>query len=401
MYFSSIINHFGLQSFSINNGRGAMRTEFSISGKGRKGNVVIFMLFAVTFLIIYLALCKNLKSILITVLIFLITLLVLFVRHKLLFRKLEKSVKNYNIYQREKPSNLRPAHVRMLLKDGLVDELSIVATIADLIDRKYLKISGEFGKFFSSNDTLTIEKTGKSQDDLLLYEKYLIEWFIDICGTGHSVSNENLKSLLSEKVTISSNNRFDDFKGLVLASFPIDCFYSKLDNNKKKICCLILLLLGFFVEMITPFLLFLPILGLGTLLFNCPSYVLNKKGQNEISNWKSLKKFLVDFSNIKDKNSQMIELWDFYLTYSIVLGVNKNAKEEIYSFFGNSINTGSSDELKGYSNDNSESYRNISTSSDGNVEKYDASPLLLGLLKKPIDVVIGEEQVKYGFRQFL
>ena len=395
MYYAMIVNFFKFQSFSITNGKNAMREEFSISGKGRKGNVLLFSLFAVMFLIIYFTICRSIRIRIYTVIVFFVTLLILFIRHKLLFRKLEKKIKNYNLYQREKPSNLRPAHVRMLLKDGLIDELSIVATIADLIDRGYLKISGEFAQFFKKDSVLSIEKTDKLQDDLLLYEKYLIEWFIDICGNGKSVTNTDLKNILRERVTISSNDRFNDFKGLVITSFPINAFYIKRNNTRELIIYLIMLLVGFFACLISGVLVFLPVFGLGSILFNCPPYILNDNGKVEINNWKSLKKFLVDFSNIKEKNAQMIELWNFYLTYSIILGVNRDAKEEIFTFFGNSIDTGSGDEMKGYSNDSKLNYN----TSDRNVAKYDASPLMLGLYKRDIADIVNEEAIKYQFKQ--
>ena len=93
--------------------------------------------------------------------------------------------------------------------------------------------------------------------------------------------------------------------------------------------------------MISPFTIFLPVYGLGSLLFNCPPYVLNKSGQLEINNWKALKKFLIDFSNIEDKSTEMIAIWEFYLPYSIILGVNKTAKDEIFDFFSSNINKGS------------------------------------------------------------
>ena len=345
MDYNTIINYFGFQSFSINNGKGGMREEFSISGKGRKGNIGIFLLFSLAFLPLYLAFCMDRPKIyyVITVIIFLLTLVALFIRHKLLYLRLEKKEKQINIYQREKPSNLRPAHVRMLLKDGLVDELSVASTIADLIDRKYLEIEGveRVNNLFKPDANITLKRTEKSDNDLLAFEKYLIDWFINICGDGKTISSKQLREVLASKNEVASNDYFTKFKGYVLVSFPLHSFYKTRNNSKEKIVYLVALLSGFISFVISPFTIFLPVYGLGSLLFNCPPYVLNKSGQLEINNWKALKKFLIDFSNIEDKSTEMIAIWEFYLPYSIILGVNKTAKDEIFDFFSSNINKGS------------------------------------------------------------
>lgn len=322
-----------------------MREEFSISGKGRKGNIGIFLLFSLAFLPLYLAFCMDRPKIyyVITVIIFLLTLVALFIRHKLLYLRLEKKEKQINIYQREKPSNLRPAHVRMLLKDGLVDELSVASTIADLIDRKYLEIEGveRVNNLFKPDANITLKRTEKSDNDLLAFEKYLIDWFINICGDGKTISSKQLREVLASKNEVASNDYFTKFKGYVLVSFPLHSFYKTRNNSKEKIVYLVALLSGFISFVISPFTIFLPVYGLGSLLFNCPPYVLNKSGQLEINNWKALKKFLIDFSNIEDKSTEMIAIWEFYLPYSIILGVNKTAKDEIFDFFSSNINKGS------------------------------------------------------------
>lgn len=86
--------------------------------------------------------------------------------------------------------------------------------------------------------------------------------------------------------------------------------------------------------------------GLGTMMFTMPVYVLNAKGTDEKDNWKDLKRYLLEFSNIKEKSSEMVKLWQFYLTYSVALDINSIASSEIESFFGNEIyNSGGSNDL--------------------------------------------------------
>lgn len=76
---------------------------------------------------------------------------------------------------------------------------------------------------------------------------------------------------------------------------------------------------------------------MGCMLFASPIYILNDKGIEEKDLWLDLKKYLQDFSQIQNKTTEMIVLWNFYLTYSMVLDLNSISKEEITDFFGENI----------------------------------------------------------------
>ena len=66
-------------------------------------------------------------------------------------------------------------------------------------------------------------------------------------------------------------------------------------------------------------------------------YLLNKKGVEIKDEYLDLKKYLTDFSLIDEKTSEMIHLWNFYLSYSVALGIKGVAGKEIENFFGEEI----------------------------------------------------------------
>lgn len=68
-----------------------------------------------------------------------------------------------------------------------------------------------------------------------------------------------------------------------------------------------------------------------------PKCILNKLGIEEKDSWKDLKKYLLDFSNIQDKSIEMVNVWEFYLTYSLVLNINTKANKKIEEFIGEKI----------------------------------------------------------------
>lgn len=60
--------------------------------------------------------------------------------------------------------------------------------------------------------------------------------------------------------------------------------------------------------------------------FNMPEHSNIK--DNDIDKWYALKKFLDDFTLIKDRDMKEVELWDKYLIYGISMGVNKKTIRE-------------------------------------------------------------------------
>lgn len=70
------------------------------------------------------------------------------------------------------------------------------------------------------------------------------------------------------------------------------------------------------------------------MLFASPRYLLNDLGIEEKDAWLDLKKYLKDFSNIKDKTTEMVVIWNYYLTYSMTLNLPSISEKEITDFFG-------------------------------------------------------------------
>ena len=54
----------------------------------------------------------------------------------------------------------------------------------------------------------------------------------------------------------------------------------------------------------------------------------NLKDASDIDKWNALKKFLNDFTLIKDRTAKEVSLWDKYLIYGIAMGVNKKTIRE-------------------------------------------------------------------------
>ena len=257
---------------------------------------------------------------------------------KLFYKVVEPKITNLNYYKRELPDKLRPAHVRMLTSDGVIDGCSTAATILDLVDKGYLELSRCKSKEeLFSNKEIIIRRTNKNIDDLFLYEKYLIEW---ILGNKKEVSQSEFQNNF-ENIK-SAAKKYNEFRFLVMLSFPIDTYFEEGKNKKVKetlimaavFVCLIGVIVLFHVSGIISYIIFVLLAVMISLVEHAtPVRVLNSKGAYKRGSWNSLKKFLSDFSYMKTKTSEEIILWNFYLTYSIALDINSVANKEIKKFF--------------------------------------------------------------------
>lgn len=318
------------------------KNEISLSGKNAPLSFIILEFILCPWLSI--AIFEKAKDMLISlalaiVIVTINILLAIHTRNKI-FKTTEPQVKNLNIYRRDLPSNLTPAHVKVLLEDGNIDSYTLASTILDLADKNYLKIESHNKEdLFTKNITLSL--TDKPQDNLFTYEKYLINWFFD----KPQITSEDLKKRLNNPKE-NPAEKFSIFEGLILLSFPLDNYYKPYkEKNKKSLYSLFIILyflLLFFFSHSNSYLIyiiatFIMSYGLSFILITNITYTLNNKGTELKDEYLDLKKYLEDFSLIDKKTSEMISLWDFYLSYSVALGIKGIASKEIKNFFGNEI----------------------------------------------------------------
>ena len=60
-------------------------------------------------------------------------------------------------------------------------------------------------------------------------------------------------------------------------------------------------------------------------------YIRNDEGKMINLKLEGLRKYLVDFSQIEEKTKEQLILWEEYLVYSVILGINTKVIEEVYN----------------------------------------------------------------------
>ena len=119
----------------------------------------------------------------------------------------------------------------------------------DLIDRGYLAIEKyvDIKEKIFKNKEIILRKTEKKTDDLMKFEKFIIEWFIDKYGDAKKVSMQEIENRLKKNFDEESpSDLFEHWIGLVFLSFPLKKFYKEYrgNNNKAYVMYIVFIILG-------------------------------------------------------------------------------------------------------------------------------------------------------------
>jgi len=223
----------------------------------------------------------------------------------------------------------------------------VIATLFDLARRGYLEIREvEKKKFFGLMDAteqvFSLTEKGKKKDSLLDFEADTLEFIMDCGSTGDQVTSSDITNYCR-------NNAMQTKKDIALISkkarnwfesnlFPIT---DKTSKEKRDLATkvfvayftflfsymlyvilginflLISIIAAFFLALVSAMLLSRPISR------RTPESALEEK------RWKAFKRFLSDFSAMKDAPATLLGIWDQYLVYAIVLGVAEKLLENV------------------------------------------------------------------------
>lgn len=265
----------------------------------------------------------------------------------LIYFKYDKEYKsNFSgLYFRELPYDYSPAVMAVLWNFGAVTAKEITATLMDLVRRRVLELKVEniekrslFGD--KAEEDYIFKKLPSTEAILTEQEQYLIEWLIDDIGDGSEIS---LNKLQRHTKTTKNAERFkksyDAWVGLVKAEAGQ---YQFFDSSAKSGAGLGILtgmlgiaygiftiikhenILGFLILLLTSF-----VLIMYSALVKRRSHI----GVEHFSKWKAFRKYLTDFSLLKEAEMPAVTLWEHFLVYAISLGVAKEVIKQLKLVF--------------------------------------------------------------------
>ncbi len=236
-------------------------------------------------------------------------------------------------YYRELPQDITPAVLSKLTSIQGATSKDIMATLMDLVRKKYLKIE-EISKGRKKDyKFILIEKSSIS--NLKEHESYLIHWLFYSIGNGASVTLKEIKDQAKSSRTQSSFRRnYNKWVKKVGEEFKKYNYFGQSKEGLKTAGKVVLMefagvflifVLGALLKVqlfiIRPLLFAVGFTGFGVIIYGALIRKKTQTGINEYTKWRAFKRFLLHFSNMKDYEIPSIVVWEHYLVYAISLGI--------------------------------------------------------------------------------
>ena len=246
--------------------------------------------------------------------------------------RIEKvDLKNDNYYREILP-RYSPA-VLSYVDDFKINKEDIVATLLMLELKGKIKIKDDSIVLLDD----TIENLEENEKYILNKVKENNLKDINILEYASIVRNDALKKgLLQEKQGIKKNIKRRIIVNIIVYLFVLIGF-SMIPNFLVIASGSATMILGFILLMILfAFLVFMPYstiiyISHYRMLNTLDPYIRNDKGKMINLKLEGLRKYLVEFSKIEEKTKEQLILWEEYLVYSVILGINTKVIEEVYN----------------------------------------------------------------------
>ena len=249
--------------------------------------------------------------------------------------------KFFGEYYRELPGDYTPAEMSVLMNMGKVQPRDIMATLMDLVRKKYLLIEkvevdkkSLLGSKKVTDYKLSLNKE-KSGNGLKSHESFLIDWFINEIGNGNEVFFNDIKEYSKGYRTgVSFKNDFDLWCEKAETEAKKNNFF---DNSaqKGKIIGIVSSVIYIAAGIALPNILYtsdgliLLFLGIVLLLYSIRIKKRSAYGNEQYAMWNAFKRFLKDFSRLKEAEIPSIVIWEHYLVYAVSLGVAKEVIKQL------------------------------------------------------------------------
>ncbi|MGI6481918.1 MAG: DUF2207 domain-containing protein [Methanobacterium sp.] len=255
------------------------------------------------------------------------------------------------IYQRELPTNDLPAVVNAI--SGKVSQVGkptmdgFQATIMDLINRRYLEVSvDDLGKKKQVILKINEDKV-KNSNELQAFERDVIKFLRTMAVDDLINMNQMKKDLKKKKNATKFKDIYDQWEedlGTVFLKEKTSQFFIDKGANLMRyfgIGALIVAGIAFYFNIMSPPVNPLPastyviiasvILGIaGLIAIFLPQKVGGRWTQEGVdfdAQWQAFKKYIQDFSQLKEYPPESVKVWNHYLVYATALGVADKVKK--------------------------------------------------------------------------
>jgi len=214
------------------------------------------------------------------------------------------------------------------------------ATILDLKLKGYLEIKE------SNRGKIKIKIIKNASKELPVSEKIVFEFMKEIIKD-KEITIKKMQEIITRRSKLTSKMVKNLKDSIIDIQKGKGNFYEE-DRKKEKfekiynfyyislVCCIMFLLILIILTLEVPILLTLVLLVI-LMIINSILFlrifkrdnVLTQKGVDEREKWKGLKKYMLDFSLLNEKEVYSIQIWEEYLVYATVFGIANKVIEQL------------------------------------------------------------------------
>lgn len=282
---------------------------------------------------------------------------VLFFTYKLFknigkFRKLEKKFKPTTDLQyfRELPyKDATPAEALFVMSTGMNKSFSgsFSANILDLCLNKYISLEVIENDGIFKSDVVKITLLDKDSTNLKEDEKLTLEFLQEVAGYNKELTTKQITKYLEKH--LSKVEKLDKNLDKIIENEEIKNGNYNKENYKKMntyggisacygvFSFFTIGIIALFAEMNVAKLIPIPIFLMAILIINAVVLgmmsakvnVLSQKGVDEKEQWKTFKKYMEEFSLLKDKEVPALVLWEKYLVFATAFGISEKVLKQL------------------------------------------------------------------------
>lgn len=266
-------------------------------------------------------------------------------------KKLDKKIKPSTKleYFRELPyEDATPAEALFVLTSGMNKNFSasFSANILDLCLKKYITLEVVKKDGIIKSDIVKITLLDKSSETLKEDEKLILEFLKEVAKEDNELTTKDITKYL-EKHTSKVEKLNKQLEKMIENEETANGNYSKEnynDMNKYGVICYIYLVfvcfmipIAIFLTEISNVLIISAMLLIVTLIANAiilgimsaKVNVFSQKGVDEKEQWKAFKKYMEDFSLLKDKEVPSLVVWEKYLVFATAFGISEKVLKQL------------------------------------------------------------------------
>lgn len=272
---------------------------------------------------------KFIILIYITVLVVIFSVFLKYIKISISAKKIDKengANKNIFEYYRERISKYSPAELNYIYNRGNKKYSDIlISTLLNLSLKEYIEVNDkkiiilkENFDELSQNEKYILNYMRNNNKDKIMLRKFkeilLEETFVD--GFQNAIVEDGIKKDLYKVKSINAKElNIKVLKIMILYSFLLPILYF-LSEDAILVGAFIFLFMG------------LIMMGLRKLTNQIHICILSKKGIDILHKLKGLRKYIINYSDIKNSKIKESELWNEYLIYAIIFDLDGKLDDE-------------------------------------------------------------------------